>query len=421
MYIMSTVPMCSNIFSKDHVLTITKLIRHNERGIADGNVSTGDVFRCFSSSIAGDVGRRWHVMRHTGELCAKAKMGEGADVFCTVQNRRPITFHAGIEEPVAHRVYSREGPEKSYSKNVLQRDKSCGESYGSNTSTNERQLKALDSYFSKLHNEMSGPPSMPKNEEYQMDPSSTQLLDKMIKSVDGSNQLKTKKGIGSLDDYFDKLNMGVHPPKKKLSSFDEKTTDSNEKSAPPSISGERHKRSEERINELNSYMLLESKNDENGLSAYGDENFQDLQHDDEASDLYMISILASINIAVFLFEIASPIGNSDVERLSLPLMYGAKINELILGGEWWRLVTPMFLHSGFLHVALGCWVLLTFGPQVCRGYGSFTFFLIYILGGISGNLSSFVHTPEATVGGTVRVQSLPYSELGSSTKFKTKR
>lgn len=58
-------------------------------------------------------------------------------------------------------------------------------------------------------------------------------------------------------------------------------------------------------------------------------------------------------------------------------------------------------HSGFLHVALGCWVLLTFGPQVCRGYGPFTFFLIYILGGIAGNLSSFLHTPEATVGGTV--------------------
>lgn len=58
-------------------------------------------------------------------------------------------------------------------------------------------------------------------------------------------------------------------------------------------------------------------------------------------------------------------------------------------------------HSGIFHVALGCWVLLTFGPQVCRGYGSFTFFLIYILGGISGNLTSFLHTPDLTVGGTV--------------------
>lgn len=51
-------------------------------------------------------------------------------------------------------------------------------------------------------------------------------------------------------------------------------------------------------------------------------------------------------------------------------------------------------------MVLGSWSLLTFGPEVCRGYGSITFFLIYVLGGISGNLTSFLHTPEPTVGGT---------------------
>ncbi|KAK9061980.1 hypothetical protein SSX86_019164 [Deinandra increscens subsp. villosa] len=121
---------------------------------------------------------------------------------------------------------------------------------------------------------------------------------------------------------------------------------------------------------------------------------------DETSGLYLISTMTSINIAVYLFEIASPIKTSDFDLFSLPALYGAKINHLILYGEWWRLLTPMFLHTGMLHIGLGCWVLLTFGPQVCRAYGPFTFFLIYILGGLSGNLTSFIHTPDPTVGGT---------------------
>ncbi|KAF2313758.1 hypothetical protein GH714_013228 [Hevea brasiliensis] len=104
---------------------------------------------------------------------------------------------------------------------------------------------------------------------------------------------------------------------------------------------------------------------------------QALQQNDETSDLYLISILASINIAVLLFELASPVRNSEFELFFSPI-----------------------IHSGVFHVALGCWSLLTFGPQVCRGYGSFTFFLIYMLGGISGNLASYLHTPQPTVGGT---------------------
>ncbi|CAI9758391.1 unnamed protein product [Fraxinus pennsylvanica] len=50
--------------------------------------------------------------------------------------------------------------------------------------------------------------------------------------------------------------------------------------------------------------------------------------------------------------------------------------------------------------ALGSWFLFTFGLEVSRKYGSFTFFLIYILGVFSGNLISFLHIPEPTLGGT---------------------
>lgn len=122
--------------------------------------------------------------------------------------------------------------------------------------------------------------------------------------------------------------------------------------------------------------------------------------DADGSEPSMVYVLAAINIAVYLFGLASPIDTAGMGISTLPLLYGAKVNALILDGQWWRLITPMFLHSGFLHVALSSWALLFFGPQVEKVFGSLAFCMIYFLGGLCGNLVSFLYTPAATVGGT---------------------
>lgn len=51
----------------------------------------------------------------------------------------------------------------------------------------------------------------------------------------------------------------------------------------------------------------------------------------------------ALNIAVYLFGLASPLEVPGMVDASLPYLYGAKVNELIVNGDWWRLVTPMFL------------------------------------------------------------------------------
>ncbi|MCO5570365.1 hypothetical protein L7F22_024085 [Adiantum nelumboides] len=114
----------------------------------------------------------------------------------------------------------------------------------------------------------------------------------------------------------------------------------------------------------------------------------------------VVYVLAAINIAVYLFGLASPVDTSGMGTSTLPLLYGAKVNELLLNGEWWRLITPMFLHSGFFHIALRSWALLFFGPQVENVFGPLAFCTIYFLGGLCGNIFSFFFTPAATVGGT---------------------
>ncbi|KAK6125463.1 hypothetical protein DH2020_040796 [Rehmannia glutinosa] len=222
-------------------------------------------------------------------------------------------------------------------------------------SSTDKHLKSLNSYLVKLHDDAKQP--------------SSKILNQRTESFGKSEQHKPEYSLRSLDNYLDKVKGDAD--------------------------------SGNYVNkDLQALMNRRERSLENYMELKLDDAEGKEKSADEASDFYFIGVLMSINIAVFLFEIATPVKNSDFELFSLPMVYGAKINNLILTGEWWRLVTPIFLHWGIFHIALGSWVLFTFGREVSREYGSFTFLLIYVLGGISGNLISFLHTPEPTVGGT---------------------
>ncbi len=68
------------------------------------------------------------------------------------------------------------------------------------------------------------------------------------------------------------------------------------------------------------------------------------------------------------------------------------------GGEWWRLVTPIFLHGGLIHFFFNSYVLLQLGPIVEDIYGPKRFWVIYLSSGIAGNLLSQLTRPTMTVG-----------------------
>jgi rhomboid protease GluP len=63
-------------------------------------------------------------------------------------------------------------------------------------------------------------------------------------------------------------------------------------------------------------------------------------------------------------------------------------------GDWWRLLTSMYLHLGLLHLAFNMWALASFGPLVERLYGSVSYFLIYMVAGLAGGLASVSWRPE---------------------------
>jgi membrane associated rhomboid family serine protease len=81
------------------------------------------------------------------------------------------------------------------------------------------------------------------------------------------------------------------------------------------------------------------------------------------------------------------------------IQYGAKENTLILQGQYWRFITPIFLHANLLHVGLNMLNLVILGVFLERLIGHWRFLYIYLLTGIVSIISSFYFMPqEVSVG-----------------------
>jgi len=102
-------------------------------------------------------------------------------------------------------------------------------------------------------------------------------------------------------------------------------------------------------------------------------------------------VFLAANIFIYLLMYLS--GGAQGEVL---VAYGAKLNSKIAeGGEWWRLVTPIFLHVqlpglGPLHLLANMYGLWQLGPYVERLYGSARFVVFWVAAGVAGSAASFL-------------------------------
>lgn len=63
---------------------------------------------------------------------------------------------------------------------------------------------------------------------------------------------------------------------------------------------------------------------------------------------------------------------------------------LILAGEYYRMITSMFVHADIFHIGFNMYALYLLGSQAEGFFGHFKFLLIYLLSGISGSLLSIL-------------------------------
>lgn len=75
------------------------------------------------------------------------------------------------------------------------------------------------------------------------------------------------------------------------------------------------------------------------------------------------------------------------------IQWGSNFGPRTLDGEWWRLLTSMFLHFGLVHLALNMWVLSTMGPLIEKLFGSAHYALLYLVAGLAGSIASVTWNP----------------------------
>ncbi len=99
-------------------------------------------------------------------------------------------------------------------------------------------------------------------------------------------------------------------------------------------------------------------------------------------------LLVGINCAVFLAMTANHVSYWSPTSEQLFRWGADNTGAVLIGGEWWRIVTAMFVHVGILHLATNMWCLWNLGLLAEPLMGSAGLLAVYILTGAAGNLLS---------------------------------
>jgi len=119
-------------------------------------------------------------------------------------------------------------------------------------------------------------------------------------------------------------------------------------------------------------------------------------------------LLLSANFIFFLliFYADSQQSTQDLGRFlmgsrSISLVaWGADVAWLVERGQWWRLISAIFLHSGIIHLAFNSYALIFIGPLLEEALGRERFFVVYIATGAFGfMLSNWYYPPMLTTVG----------------------
>jgi membrane associated rhomboid family serine protease len=98
--------------------------------------------------------------------------------------------------------------------------------------------------------------------------------------------------------------------------------------------------------------------------------------------------IIAVNVALFVIDaVLRATGRGSLLEL------GAMVPALVAGGDWYRLVTAMFLHVGLFHLLLNSFAIYVFGSLVEQVLGTARFLVVYLLTGFAAGAASFAFGP----------------------------
>jgi membrane associated rhomboid family serine protease len=117
------------------------------------------------------------------------------------------------------------------------------------------------------------------------------------------------------------------------------------------------------------------------------------------SSVGLTQVILGINVVVFLGMVifsGNPAAFTNPLQEFSPqetILWGANFGPYTLTGEWWRLLTCVFVHGYLLHIAFNMWCLWNLGELSESLYGRWTYAAVYLISGLGASLASIAWRP----------------------------
>lgn len=109
-------------------------------------------------------------------------------------------------------------------------------------------------------------------------------------------------------------------------------------------------------------------------------------------------LIVAANLAIF-GVMALVSGGLIAPQTDTLLSWGALYGPYVSEGQYWRLLTSVFLHFGAIHVGVNMWVLWDAGRFVERLVGNAGYLVLYLFSGLCGSLASAYFSPYSVCAG----------------------